>query len=305
MSQKELAAILARLQAGAGPTTAFSVEAARATWYSHTDDFVIPKTLEKTSVAIGSMQAEGLQRIGSISRKAVLYLHGGGYVCGSIESHRPLAAPFAECFDGLVLSIDFRLAPEHPFPAAVEDALAGYRYLLDSGYLSEGIAIAGDSAGGGLVLGVLGALRDQELPLPAAGWLISPWSDLTHSGETISSNVGTDPMVFASTLTESRDIYLSGAAADHPYAHASGGTMKSFPPLLIQVASTEILLDDAIRIARLAGLDGVPVSLEIWPGMVHVWHLFSRDLQEARDAITQAAAWLKARLSQPGQSNSP
>jgi monoterpene epsilon-lactone hydrolase len=305
MSQKELATILAKLQAGAGPTTAFSVEAARATWYSHTDDFVIPDTLQKTSVAIGPMKAEGLQRIGSISRKAVLYLHGGGYVCGSIESHRPLTAPLAECFDGLVLSIDFRLAPEHPFPAAVEDALAGYRYLLERGHLPEEIAIAGDSAGGGLVLGVMGALRSQGLPMPAAGWLISPWSDLTHSGETISGNAGTDPMVFVSTLTESRGIYLSGAAADHPYAHVGPGNAQSFPPLLIQVSATEILLDDALRIARLTSLDGVAVTLEIWPAMVHVWHLFSRDLQEARDAIGQAATWLTTRLSPADQSTPP
>jgi epsilon-lactone hydrolase len=301
MSQQELEAILARLTAGAGPTPAFSVENARTGWYSHADDFVVPETLHQATTLIGAMKAEWLRQTGLTPQRAVLYLHGGGYVCGSIESHRPLTAAFAEVFDGAVLSIDFRMAPEHPFPAAVEDAVAGYRHLLECGFPPEAIGIAGDSAGGGLVVGMMVALRHQGLPMPGAGWIISPWSDLTHSGETIDSNAASDPMVFASTLSASRDIYLGGAAIEHPYAHASAGNFSSFPPLLIQVSATEILLDDAIRLARLAALEGVPVSLEIWPGLVHVWHLFSRDLQEARDALAQAAHWLNARLSSAGQ----
>jgi acetyl esterase/lipase len=161
----------------------------------------------------------------------------------------------------------------------------------------DAIAIAGDSAGGGLAIGTITALKQQDLPLPGAAWVISPWSDLTNAGETIQRHAATDPIVFHSVLHASRDIYLAGAGYSDPLVGPAAGSLAGFPPLLIQVGSTEILLDDAIRLARLAALENVAVTLDVWPGMVHVWHLFARDLQEARDACAQAAAWLNARLA--------
>jgi acetyl esterase/lipase len=297
MSQQELDAIIARLRAGAGPSPTYSVEVARRTWYAFSDDFVIPEEIHQQADSIGDMAVEWLHRPDASLNSAVLYLHGGGYVSGSIKSHRPMTSELAKTFKGAVVSIEFRLAPEHPFPAAVEDAISGYRYLLDRGIAPSAIAVAGDSAGGGLTVAMITALKQRGLPLPGAAWAISPWSDLTHSGETIHANAPTDPIVFANSIDTSRDIYLAGAAPTHPLATATAGNFAGFPPLLIQVASAEILLDDAIRLARLAALEGVAVTLEVWPGLVHVWHLFAPDLREGRDATAQAALWLNARLS--------
>jgi acetyl esterase/lipase len=297
MSQQELDAILRRLRAGGGPAPTYSVELARRTWYAYSDDFVIPAALRQQADEVAGMAVEWLQRPEASPRRAVLYLHGGGYVSGSIRSHRPMTSELARTFDGAVVSIDYRLAPEHPFPAAVEDAVSGYRYLLDRGIAAGGIAVAGDSAGGGLAVAMITALRQRGLPLPGAAWAISPWSDLTHAGETILANAPSDPIVFPGSITISRDLYLNGAAHTHPLATAGAGNFAGFPPLLIHVASAEILLDDAIRLARLAALENVAVTLEVWPGLVHVWHLFAPDLQEGRDAIAQAAHWLNARLA--------
>jgi acetyl esterase/lipase len=296
MSQQELEAIMRRLQAGGGPSPSFSVEVARRTWYQYSDDFIVPESIEQRADHIGDMAVEWVQRPEASAQHAVLYLHGGGYVCGSIASHRPITAELAKTFKGGVLSLDFRLAPEHPFPAALDDAVSGYRYLLDRGVSPGGIAIAGDSAGGGLAICTITALRQRGLPSPGAAWVISPWSDLTNAGQTIQRNAATDPIVFLAALTASRDLYLAGEDHAHPLATAAEAGFAGFPPLLIQVAATEILLDDAIRLARLAALRNVAVTLDVWPGMVHVWHLFARDLQEARDATAQAAQWLNARL---------
>jgi acetyl esterase/lipase len=296
MSQLELDRIIEALRAGAGPSPTFSVEVARRTWYLYTDDFIIPATVTQRADRLGGVEAEWLHRTGASDRHAVLYLHGGGYVCGSIKSHRPITSELAKTFKGGVVSLDFRLAPEHPFPAAVDDAVSGYSALLERGFAPKAIAVAGDSAGGGLTVGMIAALKQRGLPLPGAAWVISPWSDLTHSGETIASNAAADPIVFKTAIDTSRDLYLAGAGHTNPLATALAGNFAGFPPLLIQVAATEILLDDAIRLARLAALENVAVTLDVWPGMVHAWHLFSRDLQEARDATAQAAHWLNAKL---------
>ncbi len=296
MSQQELQTILAKLREGAGPSPSFSVEGARRTWYLYTEDFVIPAPIQARADTLGGVPAEWLQRPGANPDFAVLYVHGGGYVCGSIASHRPITSELAKTFKGAVVSLDFRLAPEHPFPAAVDDAVAAYAELLARGLKPGAVAIAGDSAGGGLTVGMIAALKDRGLPLPGAAWAISPWSDLTHSGETIKTNAPTDPIVFEAAVTLTRDLYLNGAGYEHPHATAMPRNFSGFPPLLIQVAATEILLDDALRLARLAAHANVAVTLQVWPGMVHAWHLFARDLAEARDATAQAAEWLNANL---------
>jgi acetyl esterase/lipase len=298
MSQSELDRIVARLREGAGPAPQFSVETARKTWYLYTEDYQIPDGVHAERDAVGMMSVERLFRPDARRDRATLYLHGGGYVCGGIETHRPITAELARTFDGGVVSIDYRLAPEHPYPAALEDAIAGFLALLDKGLAPQNIALAGESAGGGLVVGTMLALKARALPLPGAAVVISPWSDLTHSGASILANQPTDPIVFKSAIDLTRDLYLGAAARTDPFGSpgAGGADFSGLPPLLIQVATDEILLDDALNLTRLAAHAGVPVTFEAWKGLLHAWHLFSRDLEEGRLACKRAGDWLNATL---------
>jgi monoterpene epsilon-lactone hydrolase len=297
VSKQEVETIIQALVAGAGPSGAFSVEQARRTWYIYTEDFKLPASLEAVRETIGAVPAEWLRRPEASKNRAVLYLHGGGYVCGGIATHWPISSGIAERFDGAVCSIDYRLAPEHAFPAQIEDTIIAYRHMLDLGIPAEGIAFAGESAGGGLVVGAMLAAREAGLPLPGAGWAISPWSDLTLSGGSLESNAPTDVIVFRQSLELTRDLYLNGASYAEPQASPIFADLRGLPPLLIQVAAHEILLDDAINLARVAAHANVDVTLESWPGLLHAWHLFARDLEEGRRAIRQGADWLNARLA--------
>jgi acetyl esterase/lipase len=298
MSQAELDQIVATLRAWAGPEPTFSVEGARKTWYRYTDDYQIPDGILSERDTIGPMQVERLFRPDARRDRATLYLHGGGYVSGGIETHRPITAELARTFDGIVVSIDYRLAPEHPYPAALEDAITGFRSLLEKGFAPNEVALGGESAGGGLVVGTMLALKARGLPLPGAGLVISPWSDLTHSGASIEGNQATDPIVFKASIDITRDLYLGAASKTDPFGSpgAGGADLSGLPPLLIQVATDEILLDDALNLTKLAAHAGVPVTFEGWKGLVHAWHLFSRDLEEGRLACKRAGEWLNATL---------
>jgi epsilon-lactone hydrolase len=214
---------------------------------------------------------------------ALLYLHGGGYVIGSLDSHRHLAAEAGRAAGIAALALDYRLAPEHPFPAAVDDALAGYRFLLARGIKPERIAIAGDSAGGGLVVAAMLAVRDAGLPQPSCGWCISPWVDMEAIGETMSSKAAADPTVQRAGLLDMARLYLNGADPRSPLAAPIYGNLSGLAPLLIQVGACETLLDDALRLAKVAGAADVRVDLQVWPEMVHVWHLFHPELKAGLD----------------------
>ncbi len=221
-----------------------------------------------------------------VSREdAILYLHGGGYVIGSLASHRHMVSEVGRAARARTLALHYRLAPENPFPAAVQDALAGYRFLLSQGLQHGRIAIAGDSAGGGLVVAAMVAIRDAGLPQPACGWAISPWTDMEGVGESMSANAERDPIVEKDLLLELARDYLGGADPRSPLAAPIYADLKGIAPLLIQVGSVEALLDDAIRLARAAGAADVAVDLQIWPEMLHVWHLFHLDLKAGRRAI--------------------
>src|SRR5882724_696615 len=202
---------------------------------------------------------------------ALLYLHGGGYVIGSLDSHRHLVSEAGRAAKTWALALDYRLAPEHPFPAAVEDAVAGYRYLLARGIKPGRIAIAGDSAGGGLVVAALVAIREAGLPQPRCGWCISPWVDMEMTGETMTTKAAADPMVQKEGVAEMARLYLNGADPRSPLAAPLYADLSGLAPLLIQVGAAETLLDDAIRLGKLAGAADVRVELQIWPEMVHVW----------------------------------
>ena len=234
--------------------------------------------------------------------KAVLYLHGGGYVIGSLDSHRHLCAEVGRAARARTLAIDYRLAPEHPFPAAVDDSLAAYRFLLSSGIPASGITIAGDSAGGGLVVAAMLAIRDAGLPQPACGWPISPWVDMEAIGDSMTGKAATDPTVQKAGILDMAKHYLGGANPRSPLAAPLYADLRGLAPLLIQVGAAETLLDDAIRLAQVAGAADVAVDLQVWPEMIHVWHIYHPELAAGRRAIAGGGDFARAMTSRGSRS---
>jgi acetyl esterase/lipase len=252
-----------------------------------------------TDVAVEELSAAGVPAEWTVTQaadraSAVLYLHGGGYVIGSLDSHRHLAAEVGRASGARTLAIDYRMAPEHPFPAAVDDALAAYRFLLDSGIKPDRICIAGDSAGGGLVVAAMLAIRSDGLPQPGCGWCISPWVNLACTGASMQDNASRDPNVQKPGVLEFAGIYLAGADPRSPLASPIHGDLHGLPPLLIQVGGVETLLDDALSLARVAALADVYVDLQIWPEMIHVWHLYHPMLAAGRRAIAAGGAFVRS-----------
>jgi epsilon-lactone hydrolase len=233
---------------------------------------------------------------GSDPSKVLLFFHGGGYCSGSIVSHRGMVTEAGRAARARTLAVGYRLAPEHPFPAAIEDARSAYRFLLDQGVAPVKIAIAGDSAGGGLTLALMTRVRDAREPLPACAWLVSPWVDLQMTGASLAEKAVTDPLISKSYLEELASAYLAGADPANPLVSPLNADLAGLPPLLVQVGSAETLLDDAVRIARRAGAADVRVNLEIWPHMIHAWHLWAAQLEAGRRAIASAGAFIRAHL---------
>jgi epsilon-lactone hydrolase len=242
---------------------------------------------------VGSIRGEWVVAPGAATDRAVLYLHGGGYVTGSIVTHRATAARISRAAAARVLLIDYRLAPEHPFPAAVDDATAAYKWMLAQGLKPNKLAIAGDSAGGGLTLATLLALRDTKQPLPAAAVAISPWTDLEGTGESVRTKAHRDPMVTMDNLSDSAKMYYANHDPKHPLISQIHADFHGLPPILIQVGEAEILLDDARRVAKLATSHGVKVELEEWDEMFHVWHAFAKILPEGQQAIDKLGAFIR------------
>lgn len=247
-------------------------------------------------ISIGGIPAEWSATPNAEPERTILYVHGGGYIIGSLTSHRHLVSEIGRAAGTRVLALDYRLAPEHPFPAAVEDALAGYRFLLASGQPPGSIAIAGDSAGGGLTVATMVAIRDAGLPQPACGWTLSPWVDLECLGDSITSKSGEDPSLQKPLLLEMARHYLNGADPRSPLAAPIHADLRGLAPLFIQVGAAEILLDDAIQLARIAGAADVAVSLEVWPEMIHVWHHFHPQLAAGRRAIAKGGEFIRAAM---------
>ncbi|WDR90250.2 alpha/beta hydrolase [Burkholderia ambifaria] len=243
------------------------------------------------------LRGEWLERTDALAARGpgrtLLYFHGGGYYFCSTKTHRPLVFGLTKRAGVRAFSLDYRLAPENRFPAALDDALAAYRQLLALGTPPESIVFGGDSAGGGLALATLVAVRDRGEPLPAGAILFSPWTDLAGTGGTMRSNDGPDPMFAGAALPKAAKLYLGDASATHPYASPFYADFTGLPPLFIQVGSTEVLLDDSRRVADKAKAAGVPVELEVWPNMPHVWQLYAPMVPEARDALDRAAAFLR------------
>jgi acetyl esterase/lipase len=233
---------------------------------------------------------------GSDPSKVLLFFHGGGYCSGSIVSHRGMVTEAGRAAQARTLAVGYRLAPEHPFPAAIEDARSAYRFLLDQGVAPSKIAIGGDSAGGGLTLALMTSVRDAREPLPACAWLVSPWVDLRMSGANLAEKAAIDPLISKPYLEELASAYLAGADPANPLVSPLNADLAGLPPLLVQVGSAETLLDDAVRIARRAGAADVRVNLEIWPHMIHAWHLWAAQLEAGRRAIASGGAFIRAHL---------
>ena len=229
------------------------------------------------------------------SERVILYLHGGAYNAGSTRSHRALAANIAYASHARALTIDYRLAPEHPYPAALVDAFSAYKWLLELGIRPEQITVTGDSAGGGLTIALLVALRERRIPMPAAAVALSPWTDLSASGESWQENAKADYMINGPKLKEAARLYLKDASPQTPLASPVYANLHGLPPLLIQVGSEEVLLSDSQRLAESARLSGVDVTLEVWEGMQHVWHFAASFVPEARQAIEKIGEFIRAR----------
>jgi epsilon-lactone hydrolase len=225
----------------------------------------------------------------------ILHFHGGGYMVGTAALYRDFTWRIGAAACASVLYFDYRLAPEHPFPAGLDDAVRVYRWLA-ARVEPRKIAVVGDSAGGGLALGMLYRLRDEGVPLPGAAVAISPWTDLALTGASLRSNAVADPMMDVTMLPSIADCYLAGASSRNPYASPLYGDGSGLPPTLIQVGSDEILRDDAVRMATQLKGAGCKVEIEIWPRMPHAWHLYARILPEGRKAIENAGRFVQNML---------
>lgn len=244
-------------------------------------------------VDANGVKSEMIAAPGVSRDRVVLYLHGGGYVLGSVNSHRDLINRLSLAADARVLALDYRLAPETPFPGAVEDSTAAYRWLLEQGIKPSRIAVAGDSAGGGLTAATLIALRDAGDPLPATGVMLSPWCDMEGVGETFDSKADVDPMVKRELILGMAASYLNGQSPKTPLANPLYADLTRLPPLLIQVGGRECLLDDAKRLAANAKTAGVDIEVDVWDEMIHVWQIFTSTLPEAQPAIDKLGAHIQ------------
>jgi len=277
------------------PSDSLTTAERRAQYERAEKVFPTPPDVKVERVNVPAAPAEWLRPPSAVPGRVVLYLHGGGYVIGSPRSHRHLAAAIAGAAGASALLLDYRLAPEHPFPAAVEDASAAYRWLLDQATAPEHIVIAGDSAGGGLTVATVLALREARVPLPAGGVCISPWVDLTCSGASYATKAAADPIVRRAGVEEMARAYLGATPPRTPLASPLFADLRGLPPLLIHVGSDEVLLDDAVQLAERAKAAGVDATLEIYDRMIHVWHWFLPMLDEAQTAVEAIGQFVRSR----------
>jgi acetyl esterase/lipase len=292
----EALAQLVEMMRQGGPDLSAPPEQARAAFDAMVATLPAPPDAAFVEESLAGVPA---LRYGSADPAAptLLYLHGGGYVVGNAWGYRGLVAALAEAAGMAAYAIDYRLAPEHPFPAAIDDSAAAFHALIDRGHDPNRIAIAGDSAGGGLTVATLLRLRETSMPMPGAAFLISPWADLACSGASMTGKAAADPSLTEAGLRRMAAHYLGRADADDPLASPIHADLAGLPPILIHVGTAEILLDDALRLAAAAGRDDVALTLEIWPGLIHVWHAFAFMLPEGAAAVAAAGAFLRERVT--------
>lgn len=247
------------------------------------------------SLSFGSVPAEKITPANATPGKVLLYLHGGGHIFGSIKSHRHFVSRLAVATKATAYHIDYRLAPEHPYPAAIEDALTAYRAILDSGIAPADLVVGGESAGGNLAAALLLKLKQDNLPQPAGLYLLSPWLDMTTTAESYEKVGARDPMISREGIVGVALAYL-GNQPDNPLASPVRADVSGLPPMLIQVGSEEVLLSDSTTFANNAAMTGIDVSLRVWAGMPHAWPLFHPFLRAGLPAIDEVGAWMRKRL---------
>jgi acetyl esterase/lipase len=274
------------------PTT---VEEARANLEAMASLAPLPPDVQVEKVVADGVPGEWLTPPGVSGERVILHLHGGGYVMGSCSTERDLAARLGAASDARVLSVEYRLAPEHSFPAALEDSVAACRWLFNEDAPPERLAITGASAGGGLAAATLLSLRDAGDPLPAAAVLISPWADLLCTGDSMVTRAEVDPWLNPQTAKLGARFYLGAADGRLPLASPVYADLHGLPPLLIHAGDDEILLDDSTRLAERARAAGVEVTLDVWDGMWHVWHAFAFMLPEGEQAIEEIGSFIRER----------
>jgi epsilon-lactone hydrolase len=255
------------------------------------DPYQIPASVRVTPAEVNGIPGEWVKSPDS-AENVVLYLHGGGYFGCSAETHRPITASFA--LHGFrVFAPNYRLAPENPFPAAVDDAAAVYRGLLGEGHSPRRIVVAGDSAGGGLALSLMLVLRAEGAPLPAAAALFSPWTDLAATGDSVRTNARSCAMFNGPAVGPTARLYLGNADSSNPLASPLYADLSGLPPMLIHVGADETLRDDSTRLAEKARAAGVSVELKVWPVVPHVWQLAPHKIPEARQSLQETAEFLR------------
>lgn len=259
----------------------------------------LPQTadISSTEVDAGGVRSVWVQTPGADAKHALLYLHGGGYMIGSPKSHHELMGRLSKSTGARVLGVDYRMAPEDPFPAAVEDATSAYRWLLAQGIDAKNISIAGDSAGGGLAAATLVSIRDNGMPQPSCAVLMSPWADMECTGESMGTRASVDPMVQKEIVQEMAKVYMNGADLRSPLASPIHADLKGLAPVLIQVGDAETLLSDSHTLEAKLKAAGNDVKLEVWDEMIHVWHLFAPILDKGQEAIDGMGAFIKKHTS--------
>ena len=298
MPSPEHEAIIASLksqQSGHAASTIAAMRAGMAAMVGYFEGLEFPADVKQEPIRAAGVPAFWFTPAKARAKSAILYLHGGGYVMGSVATHRSLIGRIARASGVRCLALDYRLAPEHPFPAGIEDACAAYRWLIAQGIPASGIVIAGDSAGGGLTLACLVALRDAGDRLPAAAICLSPLADLEQTGDSSKGAID-DPMVSRDGTEVMVEAYLQGRDRHDPRASPIYADFTGFPPLLIQVGTREILLDDSTRVAARARAAGVEVVLELGEGLTHVWQLHPQ-LPESNAAVEQIARFVASKLA--------
>ncbi len=294
MASPELDRAIAMFRAAKEETQAYTTVEEFRVWYERfTAPFDLPDDAMFEQVGAGGVSAEWISTPGVSEDRVVMYLHGGGYMIGSMRTHRSPLSYLSRVSDARVLGVNYRLAPEHPFPAAVEDSVAAYRWLLAEGVSPSRIVIGGDSCGGGLTIATLVALKYFGDPLPAGGISHSGWTDLAHTGESFATKAEADPLIDKEMLEGMASAYLGDRPRTTPLASPYYADLRGLPPLLVQVGTAEVLLDDSIRLADRAREAGVDVTLTVWDDMPHVWQAFASFLPEAREALEECGEFVK------------
>lgn len=275
-----------------GPDTPFMERRKQAAEFEAA--FVMPPGVEAEEGNLGGIGVEWIVPSGAERTPIVFHLHGGGYVLGTPAGSRPFTTELALRTNARIVSVDYRLAPEHPYPAAVDDAVAAYAALLGQGVPPQAIAVGGESAGGGLTIAMLLAARDRGLAMPACAFAVSPWTDVTCEADSFDTKASVDPLLTRRSLKQMGDAYIANGDGRAPYASPLYADLRGLPPLLIHVGSDEVLLDDSVLLHKRATTAGIDTTLNVADGMIHVWHMFHGMLPEGAAAIGEIAEFAKA-----------